>query len=180
MTRPIYAFMIIAVLCAGARAASMPADVAAEVAKFKDANPRVRQQALSALGKMGDKAKPALPQILEMTNDKTTWVMTRSLMVIADIGPDETAIPSILPFLAKDREFRDLADTIFVKLGVKAVPALVGALKDDTTAEGACEALAAIGRAAKSAAPDLTAASQKGKTKPIRDAAATALKAVSK
>jgi HEAT repeat protein len=161
-------------------AADMPSDVAAQVAKFKDADPKVRQQAMSALAKMGEKAKPAMPKVLEMVEDKNTWVMTKSLMAITEIGPDETAIKPVLPFLGRDPDIRTFAVDVFVKLGEKGVPALTEALKDDVLAIGACEALTQIGPKGKPAAANLTAVSTKHASKPVRDAALKALKAVNK
>jgi HEAT repeat protein len=161
-------------------AADLPADVAAEVAKFKDADPKVRQKGLTALGAMKAKAKPALPNILEMLNDKTTWVVTRALMVIVDIGPDETCIKPVAPFLGKEPDIRSMAVDIFVELKDKGVPVLIDALKDDKSAEGASEALQKIGPAGKAAATQLADTSKNSKSKPVRDAAAKALKAVNK
>jgi HEAT repeat protein len=161
-------------------AADMPSDVAAQVAKFKDADPKVRQQAMSALAKMGEKAKPAMPQILEMLNDKTTWVTTKALMAITEIGPDESAIKPVTPFLGKFEDIRTLAVDVFVKLGDKGVPGLIEALKDETTAEGACQALMQLGPKGKPAVAQLTEVSTKHKSKPVRDVAVKALKAVGK
>ena len=122
-------------------AAELPADVAAEVAKFKDPDPKVRQKALTALGKMGEKAKPAIPQILEMLKDKITWVTTRALMVLVDIGPDETCVKPVATYLGMAPEIRSPAVDVLVLLKEKSVPELIVALKDDKSAEGAREAL---------------------------------------
>ncbi|HLX63745.1 MAG TPA: hypothetical protein VKX17_20910 [Planctomycetota bacterium] len=163
-----------------ALAADMPADVSAEVAKFKDANPKVRQQGITALGKLGEKAKPAIPSILEMLNDKTTWVVTRAMMVLVEIGPDESCAKPVAPFLAREPDIRGPAVDIFVALKDKGVPTLIEALKDDKSAEGASEALEKIGPPAKSAAAQLNTVIKTSKSKPVRDAAAKALKAINK
>lgn len=182
MLRALLVAVSVLVLSASAQisAADMPADVAAQVAKFKDNDPKVRQQAMSALGRMGEKAKPAMPQILEMLNDKTTWVTTKALMAITEIGPDESVVKPVTPFLGKFDDIRTLAVDVFVKLGEKGVPGLIEALKDETTAEGACQALQQIGPKGKPAAAQLTEVSQKHKSKPVRDAALKALRAVNK
>ena len=161
-------------------AANLPPEVAEQVAKFKDPNPKVRQQALTALGKMGEKAKPAIPEIVEMASDKQTWVMTRALMVLPDIGPDETVIKPMVPFLGRDKDIKDMAVLVFAKIGDKAVPALVDALKDEKLTEGACNALGAIGPPAKSAVSAISAAGQKAKNKNVKDAATDALRAINK
>jgi len=158
----------------------MPGDVGAQVAKLKDADPKVRQKAVAELGKMGAKAKPAIPAILELQNDKTTWVMTKSLMALKDIGADESVAKAIKPQLAKFPDIRSLAVDIYVSMGDKATPTLIEALKDETTAEGACEALVQLGAAGKAAVPALTDVSTKHKSKPVRDVAMKAIKAVSK
>jgi HEAT repeat protein len=182
MLRSVSIALAVLALCGSAKllAADLPPDVAAQVAKFKDADPKVRQQAMSALAKMGDKAKPALPQITEMLNDKTTWVVTKALMAITEIGPDETVIKPVTPFLGKFDDIRTLAVDVFVKLGDKGVPGLIDALKDEVTAEGACQALQQLGPKGKPAVAQLTEVSTKHKSKPVRDAAVKALKAVGK
>jgi HEAT repeat protein len=162
-------------------AADMPADVAAQVAKFKDASPQVRQQAVAALGRMGEKAKPALPEICKMLSDKTTWVVTKSLMAIKDIGPDEEsckAVQSVLA-LSNEPEKRGMAAEIFAAYGEKGVPLLIESLKNDQ-AEGAVEALQLMGPKGKGAAAALQDVAAKHKSKPIRDKASAALKAVNK
>jgi len=158
----------------------MPADVAALVAKLKDADPKIRQKAAADLGRMGEKAKGALPALIELQNDKTTWVMTKSLMAIKEIGADDNAAKAIKPQLAKFPDIRSLAVDIYVSMGEKAVPHLIEALKDETTAEGACEAILQLGPKGKAASAALTEVSTKHKSKPVRDLAAKALRAVSK
>lgn len=172
---------LVAVMMVGSaavRAADMPADVAAQVAKLKDGDPKVRQKALADLGRMGDKAKPAIPAILGTLDDKTTWVITKALMVLSEIGPDESVVKPLTPFLGKFPDIRSLAVDVFVSLGEKGVPGLIDALKDETTAEGACEALLKLGPKGKAAAAQLTEVSSKHKSKPVRELAAKALKAV--
>ena len=159
-------------------AAEMPTDVAAQVAKLKDASPNVRQKAAVELGKMGEKAKPAIPALLGILDDKTTWVFTKAITALGEIGPDETVVKPLTPFLAKFPEIRSLAVDVFVKLGDKGVPGLIDALKDETTAEGACEALILLKEKGKPAAAQLTEVSTKHKSKPVRELAAKALKAV--
>jgi HEAT repeat protein len=163
-------------------AADMPADVAAQVAKFKDASPQVRQQAVAAVGRMGEKAKPALPELCKMLNDKTTWVVTKSLMAIKDIGPDEASCKAVAPVLglSNEPEKRVLAADVFVASGEKGVPILIEALKDEHQAEGASEALVQMGAKGKGASDALKDVVAKHKSKPIRDKAAAALKAVNK
>ena len=163
-------------------AADMPADVAAQVAKFKDASPQVRQQAVAALGRLGEKAKPALPDLCNMLNDKTTWVVTKSLMAIKDIGPDEASCKAVQPVLGltNEPEKRGMAVDIFVTYGDKGVPLLIESLKNEQQAEGAAEALQQLGPKGKGAAAALQEVSTKHKSKPVRDKAAAALKAVNK
>jgi HEAT repeat protein len=167
-------------LILSAHGADLPPDVAMEVAKFKDVDPKVRQKGLTALGKLGAKAKPAIPDIVEMLNDKITWVTTRALMVLVDIGPDESCAKPVAPFLAREPDIRSPAVDVFVALKEKGVPTLIEALKDDKSAEGASEALEKIGPAGKAAAAQLSAVIKNHKSKPAREAAAKALKAVSK
>ena len=95
-------------------AEELPPDIAADIAKFKDANPKVRQQALTALGEMGAKAKPAVPNINEMVADKTTWVATRAMMVLAKVGPDEASAKAVAPFLATGPDIRTYAVDVLV------------------------------------------------------------------
>jgi HEAT repeat protein len=185
MTRVAYSFIVIAavfgcVFPARLRAADLPADVAAEVAKFKDADPKVRQKGLTALGKMGEKAKPAIPNIIEMLNDKTTWVTTRAMMVLAEIGPDESCAKPVAPFLAREPDIRSPAVDVFVAMKDKGVPTLIAALKDDKSIEGASAALEQLGKDGKAAAAALADVAKTAKSRPAREAAAKALKAVNK
>ena len=161
-------------------AAELPSDVAAEVAKFKNADPKVRQKGLTALGAMKEKARPAVAQILEMLKDNTTWVVTRAMMILPDIGVDESCAKPVAPFLGREPDIRSPAVDIFVALKEKGVPVLIDALKDESSAEGACEALQKIGPAAKAAAAQLADTAKNSKSRPVREAAAKALKAVNK
>lgn len=178
----ILVLFVLAMVGTGAMAADMPSDVAAQVAKLKDPTPQARQQAVAALGRMGEKAKPALPEICGMLNDKTTWVVTKSLMAIKDIGPDEAACKAVVPVLGltNEPEKRGMAVDIFVAYGEKGVPILIEALKDELKAEGAAEALLALGPKAKAAVPELQVVASKHKSKPIRDKATAAIKAIGK
>ncbi|MEI6233477.1 MAG: hypothetical protein WCT04_10520 [Planctomycetota bacterium] len=180
MFNSIFMCAILALVGSAIHAAELPADVAAEVAKFKDANPKVRQQGLTALGKMGAKAKPAIPNIIEMLSDKTTWVTTRAMMVLSEVGPDETCAKPVLPFLAMGPDIRIMAVDILVVLKEKSVPTIIEALKDDKSAEGACEALLKIGPAGKGALAQLQATSASTKSTPVKSACSKALKAVNK
>jgi HEAT repeat protein len=169
------------VLAASAiQSAELPADVAAEVAKFKDANPKVRQQGLTALGKLGAKAKPAVPNINEMLSDKTTWVATRAMMVLAEVGPDESSAKPIAPFLATGPDVRTFAVDVLVMLKEKSVPVVIEALKDDKSAEGGCEVLQKIGSAGKGAAAQLAITAKTTKSAPVKDACLKAIKAINK
>ena len=170
--------LVSAVLCAVMTVQA--ADVSGQVAKLKDADPKVRQKALAELGKMGPAAKSAIPAILETLNDKTTWVTTKGLMALKDIGPDDSAAKAVMPHLAKFPDIRTLVVDVYVAMGEKATPHLIEALKDETTAEGACEALIQLGPKGKDAAKQLTEVSTKHKSKPVRDLAVKALKAVNK
>lgn len=180
MNRRTLILIPLCLLAISARSADLTPDVAAEVAKFKDADPKVRQKGLTALGKLGAKAKPAIPNIVEMLNDKVTWVTTRALMVLVEIGPDESCAKPAAPFLGRGPDIRSPAVDVFVALKDKGVPTLIEALKDDASAEGASEALEKIGPAGKPAAAQLSAVIKNSKSKPVRDAAAKALKAVNK
>ena len=161
-------------------AADLPADIAADVAKFKDTNPKVRQQALTALGEMGAKAKPAVPNINEMVADKTTWVATRAMMVLAKVGPDEGSAKAVAPFLATEPDKRTFAVDVLVLLKEKSLPVIIEALKDDKSAEGACETLQQIGPAGKGALAQLQATSKSTQSSPVKDACSKAIRAVNK
>ena len=117
---------------------------------------------------------------LEMLKDNTTWVVTRAMMILPDIGVDESCAKPVAPFLGREPDIRSPAVDIFVALKEKGVPVLIDALKDESSAEGACEALQKIGPAAKAAAAQLADTAKNSKSRPVREAAAKALKAVNK
>jgi HEAT repeat protein len=164
------------------QASEMPADVAKEVAKFKDASPQVRQQAVAAVGRFGEKAKPALPELCKMLEDKTTWVITKSLMAMKDIGPDEATCRAVMPILglSNETEKRDLAADVFVAYGEASVPLLNEALKDELKAEGAIIVIERLGPKAKGTEDALKAVAANHKSRPVKARAAKALRLISK
>jgi HEAT repeat protein len=73
---------------------------------LKDANPDNRYQAARALGRLGQKAKPAVPALVEALNDPEKTVRIGAIYGLADIGPAaEDAVPSLRQALRdRDRE----------------------------------------------------------------------------
>src|SRR5207244_4179640 len=67
-------------------------DIALLIPLLGDANfPEGRDLALSTLATAGPDARPALPGLVALLNDKSTAVRTRAIAIIAAIGMDARA-----------------------------------------------------------------------------------------
>jgi len=107
-----------------------PGAVPALVRALENQNPKVRERAAEALGKLKGGAAPAVPALIRALGDEQQSVQMRSALALGAIGPDAGA----------------------------AVPRLIGLLKegDPVVNWAAATALGGLGPAAKEAAPALT------------------------
>jgi HEAT repeat protein len=112
------------------------------------------------VGKLGELAREALPQLAQLLNDADGGVREAAAQAIGQIGPD--ALPQLVRMLGHpDKYVRRNAVWALGKLGPlarAAVPDLTGALKDadPRTAAGAAQALGCVGQDAAEAIPHLT------------------------
>lgn len=139
---------------------------------LKDEHQGVREFAAMALGSIGEAAKDALPDLLEMLKDKDDKAAgLRAASAIARIGPEE-AVPALIEALNhEDAVVRRRAASALGRMGhgrsagripgsreaVEAIPVLIEALKDDddSVVGSAASALGSMGVDAKEAVPAL-------------------------
>lgn len=165
MTRYLLAMTLIApTLAAGAEpdpAKDDPLGYWAE--RLPNADAKVRMQAVIELGKLGDKAVPAVPGIADrLQTDKDARVRLAAAGVLGKIGPKAAdGVPALIGAL-KDEGF-DVCPWSATALGnigpgaKAAVPPLTEMLKSNISSRAytAARALGKIGPDAKSAVPEL-------------------------
>ncbi|HJZ58473.1 MAG TPA: HEAT repeat domain-containing protein [Gemmataceae bacterium] len=71
---------------------------------LKDSNPDTRHQAARALGRLGPKAKPAVPGLIEALKDPDKTVRIGAIYALADMGPDAAEAIPPLREAARDRD----------------------------------------------------------------------------
>jgi HEAT repeat protein len=144
---------------------------AAAILKDNKIDSYVRRNAASALGNLGEAAKPYIPDILAFLKDDKFDAYFRPNDAASALGKlGEAAkpyIPNIVTFLKDDKidaSVRSRAASELGKLGEAAkpyIPDIVAILKDDkidsTVRVGAASALGNFGEAAKSYIPDILA-----------------------
>lgn len=102
--------------------------------RLADPDASTRSKAAFALGRMGSKAKRALPVLLKMLNDQEPDVREMVLMSLGLIGPDVQTLPLLMEILSnegQDKMERQLAATAIGRIGPpgnEAVSALTRAL----------------------------------------------------
>jgi HEAT repeat protein len=122
-----------------------------------------RVNALTVLGRMGSKAKSAVPQIVKALKDKDEDVRMEAILALGEMGAAaKNAIPALLSVL-KEGElplFEPAVSVTLGNIGPAAVPALQKALtdRDARLRRTAAFALGQIGPKAKSATADLSTA----------------------
>ena len=133
-------------------------------------NYQVRWKALEGLAKLGPKAEPAVPALVEAMNNE--YDRYRAVNVLGDIGPSASpAVPALverLNFILGNKDYRDrvtesagIIDTL-AKIGSEAraaITVLRMSLKDENShiRYEAAHALGEMGPEAKVAIPDLEA-----------------------
>jgi HEAT repeat protein len=158
-------------------AADMPADVREQVLRLYDRSAQERGEACEALGRMGEKAAPAVPRLVALLGDDAIWfavprsfrghdlgrptyqaVWRQAWGALVRIGrPLADAGPVLAALSRKNRDVRAAASALGAMKDRRAVEALLDALGDDAplVRGAAAEALGKIGDAR--AAPALAA-----------------------
>ena len=155
---------------AEAQTAGITSELNSYIRDLSDSNYQIRWKALEALAKLGPKAAPAVPTLIDRLEEKDDHY--RAIDVLGAIGPAAVpAVPALLRHLehdlsVKDKLYKDestnatgIIETL-AEIGPtakEAIPLLQQALKDEnsTIRYFAAYALGEMGSAATVAIPDL-------------------------
>jgi HEAT repeat protein len=165
-----------------------PEVVLALAAALRDQNGEVRRNALRGLYSFGQRAKPAVPALLEALQNPDAAVRVLSARTLLRIDPETVSQASVLPLLLKsltdnDRVARWAAIEALAEVQNEAatvVPAIAERLQQDPDPDVrlvAARCLSQLGRQAQAAAPALLSA-LKDKDSRVRDRAAATLKKI--
>src|SRR5262245_48994380 len=147
-------------------------------AALKNSDPRLRLQAVIALGEAGMEATPAIDGLAKLLKDAYPLVRRASANVLASLGESAApAVPALVSALRDtDAGVRYYASQALSEMGAKAVPSLIEALKDKDAQVRvlAAYALDGLGLEAREAAGPLAQA-LKDSSAGVRRAALSAL-----
>ena len=98
--------------------------------QLQDPDAKARVGAASALARLGPKAAPAVPLLIEALNDQNKLVRTQSIAALGKIGPAAAAAVPVLTPLLRDDDWatRSLATSALLAIEQKPPP-------DDVSAE---------------------------------------------
>jgi HEAT repeat protein len=136
------------------------------VAALRGDDPKARDAAVSAILRLGPKAKEAVPALISNLDDPRINVQKEAVQLLGAIGPDAApAAPKLASKLGDSRFTYSIAPVgtghaaawTLGAIGPRAVPALIDALGSDSAAARglAASILGQIGPAAKDAVPAL-------------------------
>ncbi len=131
--------------------------VAPLVELLKDGSATVRAHAANSLGEIGTAAKPAVAALAKLLKDPDETVRRQAVEAVMSIRPGPQVTVPLCAELLEDADpgVRVRILHTIAEAGVKAVPGLIVALKNEKMAYGACLVLREIGPAAKAAVPAL-------------------------
>src|SRR5438477_5609799 len=70
------------------------------IQELKDGDPQARALAAAGLVKLGPKAQPAMPLLIELLKDKHAYVRQNAAQALGAIGPEaRTAVPALIELL---------------------------------------------------------------------------------
>jgi HEAT repeat protein len=139
-----------------------------------------RKAALQALGRLGDRAQPAVTALIDALRSTDTQVQARAVRALAVLGPAaESASEPLVQLLANQTLRPEVVKTLG-KIGTAAVPHLMAVLANEGsfTRLGASRALGEIGPAAFEAVAVLTGRAEADTSVSVREAAQEALKKI--
>lgn len=145
----------LAAVVPNAPAASLNAITAA----LSDDDTRVRQSAAHALGRLGHRARRAIPQLTALLGDENPWTRSAALSALEQVGVEghTEVVPPVLALLKGDKAswYTGDAAAVLATVGPAALSALVEALEDEQTAREAARAIIRLGEKGKAAIPAL-------------------------
>ncbi len=115
----------------GEMGAEARAAIPALIQALKDPLEGVRRKAAFALGEMGTEARAAVPALTQCLGDQSAGVRRWAAHALGEIGPTApAAIPALIESLgAEDVRNRSVSAAALVKMGSRALPRLVDALR---------------------------------------------------
>ena len=82
-----------------------PAAVDPLIETMSDTDPRIRVQAIQALGRMGPPAAPAVPHLIAALNDPDVYVRRNAAHTLGEIGPEAAeAVPALIEAMRDDED----------------------------------------------------------------------------
>jgi HEAT repeat protein len=127
-----------------------------------DVDPKVRQAAIVALGRLGPDAQESVPALLQVYEDRNEEREIRwaAIAAFSQMGTGaEDAVPVMIQMMAKDIDFAGAGQIqlAVTQMGPAAVPELVQLLQDESAEVRAHAAVALnwIGPGARDALPEL-------------------------
>jgi HEAT repeat protein len=119
-----------------------------DVLANQNEDPKVRQAAAAAVGRLGPTAKDAVPGLAGLLDQPESWLVAEAVQALARLGPDAgAAVPALLKRLTGEERFPFLTVEVARALGQigtaarDAVPALEQVTRgDDAEAADAAEA----------------------------------------
>ena len=159
----------------GAMGEKAAAAVAPLTELLADGSAKVRAHAAWSLGAIGAPAKPAVPALAKLLKDPDENVRRQAVRAVQAIHPGpEVMIPLCVALMEDtDPAVRVRVLRVMADAGVKAVPGLIKALKNEKAAYWACLVLREIGPDAKDAVPALAEALKNPRAEIRREAVLT-------
>ena len=145
----------------------IPPEIQNLIIALRSEDRKVRNQALEALGKIGDPS--AVPALITSLKDQDSGVRLRAAQSLKEIGPKaKTAVSGLIEmFKDESKPIRKEVSQALVNIGSEAIPALIEALRneDNVVCIWAQSTLRKIGPEAKAVLPVLIGALKKRETR---------------
>jgi HEAT repeat protein len=145
--------------------------------QLHDVSPKVRSQAVYALGVFGEQSRPVVKSVYSLLEDKEPVVRRAALRALQAINPPpEEEMPYVIKLLSEnDPQLRVEALRVIADDGKAAVAPLQKALENEGEVYWACIGLSEIGPEAAAAVPDLLKVLSEDKRLDVRMQAVMAL-----
>jgi HEAT repeat protein len=140
----------------------------------------VREDVITALGRLGPKAKSAVPALVKVLNDKNEIIRRDAAFALGRIGPKaKAAVPALIEKIDEFGLVREEVIEALKNIGVAALPELIKSLKSKNKIirRKTAVSIGEIGIVAKDALPALNNALEDEEVN-VRKAASIAIKKI--